>query len=151
MRLCRSEDKHAAALALAGFRNDLVYLMGPQAMPTHDDARRRRDGQSPHHSDRRKSRMACLSLTDSALNFWMTALASDAGNPLLVTLLAVVIRPSRPPVTVTEVCVAAEKCAWIAARRSLVRPSCRKNVLCPMPQRGVVRNSSRSACPWMIS
>src|SRR6266702_3395322 len=44
----------------------------------------RRRGGIPH-SDRRKSRMACLSLTDRALKFWITALASDAGYPLLLT------------------------------------------------------------------
>jgi len=88
--------------------------------------------------------MACLSLTDKALKFWMTALASDAGYPLLETPAAKTTS-SRLPVTVIEVGVGAEKCAWIAAIRSLVRPSCRKNILCPTPHSGVVRNSSRPA------
>jgi hypothetical protein len=43
------------------------------------------------------------------LKFWITALASDAKKPLLVTLLLVETSPARVPVTVREVSVAFEK------------------------------------------
>src|SRR5262249_38049683 len=124
---------------------ECASLWGPQTILAQDDARRRRDGQPSHHSDRRKSRTACLSATDRPLKLLMTALASDAGKPLLVIVPLSRTRLARLPVTVSEVTVAAEKCAWIAAIRSLVRPSCRKNIRCPMPHSGVVRNSSGPA------
>src|SRR5882762_2859894 len=38
----------------------------------------------------------------------------------------------------------------MAAARSLVRPSCRKNNRCPSPQRGAVRNSLPVANPCAI-
>ena len=41
-----------------------------------------------------------------------------------------------------------EKCAWIACKRSPVRPSCRKNIRCPTPHSGVVpRGTGRSSPP----
>ena len=39
------------------------------------------------------------------------------------------------------------RCARIAAFRSLVRPSCRKNKRWPRPQSGAVRNSRPEALP----
>ena len=44
----------------------------------------------------------------------------------------------------------AEACCWFAGNNSAVRPSCRKNNLCPTPQSGAVRNSSAPATPWLM-
>src|SRR2546422_4010651 len=39
------------------------------------------------------------------------------------------------------------ECVWIACRRSVVLPSCRKKIRWPSPQSGAVRNSSGPAAP----
>src|SRR5215467_149097 len=74
---------------------------------------RREDGRSHCiHSDRRKSSTACLSLTDRALKFWITLLASDAAYPPLV---ATQVSPKRSPLERSaSTRVDVEKCAWIA-------------------------------------
>src|SRR2546430_10972055 len=61
--------------------------------------------------------MSCFPDSESALKLAITAFASDGGLPALAW-------------------------AWIASSRSVVRPSCRKKILCPSPHRGAVRNSS---------
>ncbi len=61
-------------------------------------------------SDRRKSRMACWSVTGNLRKFCITAFASDGGY-------------AGDAVDVEVAELAGEKCCWIACRRSLVRPS----------------------------
>src|SRR6476646_1399464 len=73
------------------------------------------------YSERRKFNRFCLFVADSALKFAITVLASD---PVL-------------------------ECAVIAVIRLLVRPSCRKKILCPRPHSGAVRNWSPPAPPWL--
>src|SRR2546428_1962829 len=70
--------------------------------------------------------MSCFPDSESALKLAITAFASDGGLPALAW-------------------------AWIASSRSVVRPSCRKKILCPSPHRGAVRNSSPLAFPWRMS
>ena len=64
------------------------------------------------YRERRKFNTSCWLAADSALKLDTVAFASE---PLL-------------------------ECALIAVRRLLVRPSCRKKILCPTPHNGAVRN-----------
>src|SRR2546427_163039 len=73
--------------------------------------------------------MSCFPDSESALKLAITAFASDGGKDALPALAW----------------------AWIASSRSVVRPSCRKKILCPSPHRGAVRNSSPLAFPWRMS
>src|SRR3989442_14701957 len=73
--------------------------------------------------------MSCFPDSESALKLAITAFASDGGKSWLPALAW----------------------AWIASSRSVVRPSCRKQILCPSPHRGAVRNSSPLAFPWRMS
>src|SRR6267378_7929929 len=89
---------------------------------TRDDCRRR--GRSRccfRYNDRRKFRMSCLRPSLRLLKFETTALASE---PLL-------------------------ECSRMARSKFAVRPSCRKNTLCPRPHSGAVRNSLGPAWPWL--
>src|SRR6267378_3819085 len=92
------------------------------------------------YSERRKLRMSCWSDALKALNCWMTALASDwqatpssvnccPGKQKGLLLWCARIAFSSPPLP------------------GPARPSWRKKIRCPRPQRGAVRNSSGPATP----
>src|SRR5262252_1060718 len=70
------------------------------------------------YSERRKFRRFCCCGALSPLKLSMTAFASDGPNVAFPALLW----------------------AWIAAIRSVVRPSWRKKRRCPKPHKGAVRN-----------